>query len=273
MHSRLKLFLVEFLGVALVGYIAVLVLLYTYQRDMIYFPPAVNGLEDHADLKGFKAIEVRTDDEITLKAYFVPPAKNKPIILLFHGNANAPAWEAFKVSALREKGYGALLATYRGYAGNPGAPSQAGLFKDGEAYMAWLKRNYLSAPVVLYGQSLGSGVAVELAVHHKIAALILEVPFYSALSVAQRAYPYILRMDLLMKDPYRNDLKIKDVKAPILFLLAGQDEVVSLQSGLDLFAAANDPKSHFIYEKAHHANIYNFGAANAVMDFLEKGLR
>ena len=264
----------EFILVLIGGYLLIHVALLFFQRDLIYFPPQSISESDRASLKDFKFVEVHTEDDLTLKAYFkAPQSSHKPILIFFHGNGSDPAWESYKTFPMREKGYGVLMATYRGYAGNPGSPSEAGLFRDGEAYIAWIKQAYPDAPLIVYGQSLGSGVAVEMASRYQMAAVVLEVPFFSALSVASRLYSYIVGMDFLMKDQFRNDLKIGKIKAPILFLLSGNDEVVSLQSGLDLFEVANAPKTKIVLEHAGHTNIYNYGAGDALAAFLEKEIK
>ena len=244
--------------------------LYVSQRSMIYFPPSSISEDSLKDLEDFQTIGVTTSDGLDLTGYYSAPQPGKPIIVFFHGNASHPAWEAHKTDKLRQRGYGVLLATYRGYAGNPGKPTEEGLFRDGDAFLTWVTQRYKQNPVILYGTSLGSGVAVEMAVRHKPAALILEAPFESALSVAQSSYPYIPFLNLMMRDQYLSNLKIKNINVPVLFLLAGKDTVVTLESGERLYALASEPKIKEVFSESGHANIYDFGAEDAVIKFTER---
>ena len=241
--------------------------LYLRQTELMYYPP--QGVMPDGTLADFQSITIRTEDQIDLSGYFYPPQAGKPIVLVFHGNAGHPAWQAGKTTLLKEQGYGLLFAGYRGYVTEVAEPSELGFYKDAEAYIGWVQENYLGHPVVLYGESLGSAVVVEMATRHPVAAVILEVPFKSALSVAETLYPYIPWISWMMRDPYRSDLKIKNVSAPTLFLLAAQDEVVSYASGLELFDLADEPKTKIVYEQAGHNNVYQFTAAQDVLKFLD----
>lgn len=250
-------------------FILFLVLLFIMQRSLLYFPPLGLSAAAEKNLAFFQPTTVTAEDGVSVTGYFYPPAAGRPIMVLFHGNASHPAWEAFKTNRMREQGYGVLLAGYRGYLGNPGKPSEVGFYADGEAYLKWLKQTYPDNPLILYGESLGSGVAVEMAMRHKPAALVLEVPFKSALSVAQRLYWYVPFINLMMLDPYRNDLKISQVHAPVLFLLAGEDDVVTAEAGEELFSLANESKYKVLFPNAHHSDIYASGAEAELMKFLD----
>lgn len=241
------------------------------QRELLYFPSRPLSEAQMQGLKDFQQTQVTTEDGLTITGYYSAPVDKKPVIIIFHGNASHPVWASHKTYQMRQKGYGVLLAGYRGYGGNPGKPTEKGLYRDGKAYLDWVRHKAKDSPVILYGESLGSGVATELAVKYPpVAALILDVPFDSAVLTASRIYPYIPLADLLVLDQYRNNDKIRDVKAPVLFLLAGQDNVVSFQAGLDLYDLANEPKTMEVFEKADHMTIYSYGAENKVMEFLER---
>lgn len=261
--------MIELGVVLLAGYMLMLGYLYHIQGKMMYFPPELDG-QQRAVLSAFKPVEVETADGLTLRAFLKPPEEGKPVLVFFHGNASDPAWEVGKTFFLQKRGFGVLMATYRGYAGNPGQPAERDLLKDGEAYLNLVKKRFPGSPLILYGQSLGSAIAIDLASRIDVAALVLEVPFFSALSVASKAYPHVMGLGWLMRDTYRSDLKISRVTAPSLFLLAGQDEVVSLQSGIDLYEAANEPKTKIVFDKASHADVYSHGAALAFQTFMEK---
>ncbi len=262
-------FLLGFFGFFLLW----IVFLYFMQNKMVYFPPELSAI-DFSIIKGFEQQEVETADGLKIKGYYLAPQKSKPIILEFHGNASHPAWEAAKFRDLvNNEGYGLLLAEYRGYGGNPGTPSETNLYLDGNAYLNWIKSNpeLKDNPIVVYGASIGSGVAVDVAKHHPvISALILEVTFDKLSSVGAYHYPYIPFAEKLMKNKFPNVDKIKDVKMPILFLLAGKDNVAPIKFGQALADAANEPKIIHVFPQADHINIYNHGAGKVVDDFLKK---
>lgn len=246
----------------LVGYI------FTIQRDLMYFPPV--DVKDEILESQYEKLTVTTQDGLKISGYFSRPQDAaKPLIVLFHGNGSHPGWEVFKTAPMRQQGYGVLLAEYRGFGGNPGKPTEEGLYQDGRAYLDWVRQQYPDNKLILYGASLGSGVAVELGQHYDPAAVILEVPFRSALDIARRFYWYVPLKNLFMVDQYRSDLKIKNINAPILFLIAEHDEVVSAQSGQELYELANEPKEIMLLPGAGHNTAYNFGAGKTVTAFLE----
>jgi hypothetical protein len=260
-----------------IGLVIFIVAAYMYfsQGSFIYFPPDVpSDREIEQMTKGYEEITVRTEDGERLNGYFrAPKDPNQPIVIVFHGNAALAVDMTYTMSAIANKGYGILLAEYRGYGDNGGTPSEEGLSNDADAYLNWVKQkeDYSSTPVVLYGQSLGSGVAVDLAsrVGDKIAGMILEVPFYSAYDVAKQMYPHLPFLKFLMNDKYLSNEKIDKIMVSKLFLLAGKDEVVGLDGGRRLYALAKDPKTLVEYDHAGHMTIYAEGAADDVKAFLE----
>ncbi len=253
-------------------YCLFIIWLYFNQGKLVYLPPVLPEAE-LKPLSAYQRIEVKTEDDLLLKAYFLKPAPGKPVILVFHGNASHPVWKVSKFHEWALEGYGFLLAEYRGYDGNPGIPSESGLYKDGDAYLKWIKNNpdLAGHPIVVYGESLGSGVAVDVASKHaNISALILEVTFSRLSDVGAWHYPYILFAKNIMTNKFPNEDKIKKVKAPVLFLLAGQDEVVPIHFGQKLAELANEPKEIHVFKDASHAEVYSHGAGKVVDDFLKK---
>ncbi|MFA7275278.1 MAG: alpha/beta fold hydrolase [Pseudobdellovibrionaceae bacterium] len=262
------------LGGSLILYFSFIGLLFIKQRDLLYFPPPQSmylGLEEK--YPDYVPVNVRTTDGLTLQGYFVAPRDGqKPVILAFHGNGSHSLWLANNFAGLVEDGYGVLLAEYRGYGGNEGHPSEEGLYQDAEAYFSFLRDNPDSVqnPLILYGQSLGSGVAVELAFRHKteVNSLILEVPFLSVPDTVKRVYPFVPFPELLVTDRYRSDEKIGKIEVPVLFLLAEQDEIVGLEGGKSLYGLANEPKTLKIYPRAYHMTVFNAGAREDLDDFV-----
>ncbi len=256
----------------LLAYLALIVFLYLMQNSMVFIPPKLTA-EEMTPLKNLQSIEAVTEDNLKIKAYYLKPTGNKPIIVEFHGNGSHPAWEISKFQGLIHLGYGMLLADYRGYDGNPGQANEDGVYKDGDAFLNWVKNNHdlRNNPVVIYGASIGTGIAVETAVRHpELKALILEAPYDRLPAIAAWHYSYIPFVQFLMKNKFYNDEKIKNIKVPVLILLAGKDVVVPMQFGKHLGELANEPKEVRILDDAGHLNLYAYGAEQIVLDFLEK---
>lgn len=241
------------------------------QRDFIYIPDKTVPSKSLVSADGMaQDIEVHTEDGLFLKAWFIPSVqRGMPVILFFHGNAGNISHRLFKVSDYIEAGYGVLMAEYRGYGGNPSTPSEEGLYADARAYFSWLNAHgYKDEDLILYGESLGSGVAIEMAARRKVKALILEAPYARLSDPARKTYFFIPFIEHLMHDKFLSIEKIHAVNAPKLFLLAGKDEVLGAQTGMELYEAAHEPKTLKIFENASHNGAYQYGAGSLVLLFL-----
>ena len=162
-------------------------------------------------------------------------------------------------------GYGLLAPSYRGYPGSGGTPSEAALISDGVAVFDWL--NSRADRIVVFGESLGSGVAVAVAVERDGLALILEAPFSAAVDLAKDRYAW-LPVDLLMKDPFRSRDRIGGLREPLLIVHGSADRTVPLEQGKDLFAYAPEPKRLVEIAGAGHGNLWDRGLWPAVEGFL-----
>jgi len=152
--------------------------------------------------------------------------------------------------------------------GSTGSPTEAGLIADAEAAYAFAAARYPAERIVLWGESLGSGVAVALGAGQRVGRIVLEGSFTSAADVgAAHAYRF-LPVRLLMKDQFRSDLRIARVTAPLLFLHGGRDWVVPIALGERLYALANQPKQFVRFSDAGHEEVDMYGAQNAVRAFL-----
>jgi len=197
----------------------------------------------------------------------VPPRGDAPVVLYFHGNGGSLRLRANRFGRLTADGTGLLALSYRGYGGSTGSPTETGLIADADAVYAFAASRYLPERIALWGESLGSGVAVALASTRKVSRLMLEAPFTSAIDVGARVY-WFLPVRLLMKDPFRSDLRIAQVSVPVQIVHGTRDNVVPFAFGERLFALANEPKRFIRVEGGGHSDLDRFGAIAAAHAFL-----
>jgi fermentation-respiration switch protein FrsA (DUF1100 family) len=249
----------RFFASALCVYIVIVVLIALGQRKLQYLPsPAAAGVPSGERYRLLEEVELTAADGVRLCAWYWPG--ERPLTLLvFHGNAGHRGHRLPWMERLHALGLGVFLLDYRGYGGSGGSPSEEGLYLDGEAAVAWLRAR--GAPGVVYvGESLGCGVAVEMAVRHPPAALIVQSGFSSAVDVARRVYPF-LPVGLLMKDRYENLPKIRGLSVPLLVIHGERDEIVAPDLGRALFDAAPGPKELFIVPRAGHNDLLLAGGS------------
>jgi hypothetical protein len=258
------------LGSALAAYGVLVGGLYVFQRHLLYFPdPSRPELADLAAL-GVREITLKTADGLSLLSWYVPPRDNRPVIAYLHGNGGHIGYRAERLRWFARNGYGVLMAEYRGYGGNPGTPTERGLIADGAAALDFVGGEGIAPNrLVIYGESLGSGVAVALAAGRRVASLILEAPFTSVAEVAQHHYSFI-PASTLVRDRFDSLAKIGQVRAPILVLHGERDRVVPLRFGRALFDAAPEPKELWLAREAGHEDLVRYGALEAVLDFLRR---
>jgi uncharacterized protein len=229
------------------AWLGILALLWTFQRSLLY--PAPRELPGPPPA-GYRQLLVETSDGLALGAWYRPASSGHPTILFFSGNAAGLPTSAEWCHALAEAGFGLLLLSYRGYDGNPGAPSEQGLYRDGRAALAWLAGEGVTRPV-LAGLSLGSGVAAEMAYEAATSsdwpddaapsALLLFSPYRSIPEVAAERYP-IFPVRLLAKDRFDTASKLAAMRIPIFVAHGEDDQVVPFAQGLAVYDAAPEPK-------------------------------
>ncbi len=255
---------------ALAGYGIFVGGMFLVQRHLMYHPG--DDLPDLAlsQIAGIEAVTLTTDDGLALLAWYAPARDGKKTFVVTHGNAGHIGHRTGKLAELAEAGYGLLLVEYRGFGGNPGKPNEAGLYRDADAGFAFLaERGVAAEDVVAYGESLGTAVAVEMAVRHPVAAVVLEAPFTSIAEVAATHYWYIPMARWLVLDRFDSESRIARIDAPLLILHGDDDGVVPAKLGRELFDAAAEPKTYWQAPAGNHNDLYEHGAAMAVIDFLK----
>ncbi len=234
------------------AYISLVGLMYFSQRAVLYPGAGAPLVPAHASWG--ELITITTPDGETLHGLYGKGLSGEPSILFFLGNADRVSNYAFLAQALATRGIGLLAISYRGYPGSTGSPSEDGLLIDGIAAFDWLSAHSEGGIVVL-GQSLGSGVAVNTAGQRPAVGVILVSPYLSVRSLAQTHYPF-LPVALLIKDPFRSDLKITKVRQPKLFIHGRRDDIIPLSSGEALYSIALEPKQMLIYDGSGHNDIW-----------------
>ncbi|WP_135466138.1 alpha/beta hydrolase [Crenalkalicoccus roseus] len=184
----------------------------------------------------FAPERVRTADGLELRFLLAPP-RGRPLVLYFHGNGGNAAHRAPLLRPLAEAGFGVAVAGYRGFGGNPGAPSEAGLVRDAQAHLAHLRARFPDAPLVLWGESLGTALATRLAAEGGAAAVVLDSPFTSVGDLAAGAYPW-LPVRLLLRHAFESERHLAGLRVPLLILHAERDAVVPVTHAQRMLAAA-----------------------------------
>ena len=254
----------------ILAYLVINLFVYFYQRNLLYNPSENNYLNDKINFN-HKEIFIETDKNITLKSWFInKDLKKFKTLVFFHGNAGNLLNRVYKLNELNKLDINILLISWRGFSGNKGKPSEKNLYYDAKQIIDWLKERGLdNDDIVLYGESLGTGIATELASKNDYGGVILESPFTSMVDTAKIYYPY-LPVSLLLRDRYDSKSKIKDIKTPILIMHGKMDNIVPQKMGLELFEKANNPKSGYFPDKDDHMMEYNNQLLNKIELFINK---
>ena len=253
--------------VAVLGYGALLALMYLFQRSLMYFPDATRYAPAASGLPQAEEVRLTSADGERLIAWHVPPRGPKPVVLYFQGNAGASNLRADRFTWLTADGTGLLALSYRGYGGSSGTPSEEGLIRDALAAYDFAAARYPARRIVLWGESLGTAVALALAAERSVGGVMLDAPFSSAADVGASAYPFV-PVRWFMKDPFRSDLRIAKISAPLLVLHGERDRVIPIRFGERLFALAREPKRMVRFPNGEHADLDSHGAVQAVKEFL-----
>jgi len=251
----------------LVGYACLILVLYLAQRSLLYVPSTLRTTPGASGLPQAQEIVLVTSDGEKVIAWYVPPKDAKPLVIYLHGNAEILPWKVDRHREIVADGTGLLALSYRGYAGSTGSPTEDGLHRDADAAYALAVAQVPPERIVVWGHSLGTGVAVRLAAERRIGKLVLEAPYTSAVDIAARAYPFA-PVRLMMKDQFRSDLRIADVTAPVLVLHGGRDDVIPIAFGERLYGMIRAPKRFVRFAEGGHIDLDAYGALAAVRAFM-----
>ena len=253
-----------------IAYLVLIIFIYFNQRNLLYHPKENNYQNDKVQFD-YEEIFIKVDEEIELKSWIIKKDfKKYKTLLIFHGNAGHLSNRIYKLNELYKLDINVLLISWRGFSGNKGSPTENNLYADAEASINWLNEKGVSnKQIILYGESLGTGVAVEIGKKNKFNSIILESPFTSIENSAKNYYPY-LPVKLMLKDRYDSINKIKMINTPILIMHGKKDEIVPFSMGKELFERANNPKYSYFTSDDDHMMEFNSSLLQKIKIFIEK---
>jgi len=251
-------------------YLLVLLFIYFTQRNLLYHPGDNNYLDDKIQFS-YKEVFIEVDQDIKLKSWLIEKdLKKYKTLVFFHGNAGNLFNRVHKLNELHKLDINILIISWRGFSGNSGKPTEKNLYQDAQKSIEWLNSKGIeNKKIILYGESLGTGVAVELAQKNIFNSIILESPFTSMAKTAKIYYPY-LPVNLLLKDKYDSINKIHKITKPILIMHGVKDDLVPYIMSVELFNKANEPKYSFFPKDDNHMMDFNDKLLNKIRLFIKQ---
>lgn len=236
-------------------YTLMISIIVTFQRAILF--QTVPYSCEQSSTPNFEASHfwLTTRDGERLDAVWLPsPNGETPTILYLHGNAANLRCREQRLKALVDLGFSILAIDWRGYGVSTGRPSQGGLQLDAETAYEWLAQRTDPASIVVFAESIGTGIGIKLAAEHKVRALVLEAPYFSAVDLASRYLPFI-PVRALMLDQLRSDLWIRDIRTNLLIQHGKQDRLIPFSQGRRLYEVAPEPKQIIAYPGGHHDDL------------------
>ena len=252
-------------------YALLLIVVFFFQRNLLYHPSVDNYLKDQAvnEPTEIEKIKITTKDKIDLMAWFYNRNLEKfKTILFFHGNAGSLENRTYKLNHFKDLNVNFLIIAWRGFSGNKGKPNEMGLYEDAESAIKWLKMKGVNEKnIILYGESLGTGVVVQVAQNKNYAGVILESPFTSMVNMGKKHYPFF-PVSLLLKDKFESYKKINNISVPVLIMHGKVDKIVPYDMGKKMYELANEPKFFYSQEYGDHMIEYDEKLLTALKKFI-----
>jgi fermentation-respiration switch protein FrsA (DUF1100 family) len=221
-------------------------------------------------LGGFAAVDVRTEDGEVLDAWWLPPPEpGRGVVLFLHGTPSTLADTVWRLPDLQQSRFGVMAFDYRGYGASTGTPSEAGLRADARAVFDWLRAAAPGSKIAVFGESLGTGPAVELACDRPVAGILLNAPYASVRRLFELGAPP-LPYRWLMRDQFDTEAQIGDIKAPLMILHGTADHNIPIAEARRLYAAAREPKTMIEVEGAGHLEAYDSGGRERALAALAR---
>jgi len=269
--------MITFIAVVLIVSVILLIMISTLEKQMIYYPATYpDGFWD-PERFGVTVEDVwfNAEDGVSLHGWYTKGAESDLDITLlwYHGNAGNITHRIENMRDLLELGVDVFIIDYRGYGRSEGAPDEAGIYKDGVAAYDYLinEKGLTKDNIVLFGRSLGTAVAVDVATKRDVRGMILESAFTDAKAMARIIMPF-LPVGAVISSKFDSIRKIRNVHVPILFTHGDRDTIVPIDLGKELFNAAHEPKAFYTIQGADHNDTYIVGGADyykQIKNFLE----
>jgi hypothetical protein len=253
----------------LIGLLVVLFLVYIVMTGFVYFGqqgmvfvPAREMAATPADIGlHFEDVVMRTRDNVRISAWYIPAQEERAVLLFCHGNAGNNSHRLDSIQLFHDLHLSVLIFDYRGYGKSEGSPTEEGTYLDAEA--AWDHliniKHVQPEKIVLFGRSLGGAVAAEVALRHKVGALIIESGFTSVPELGGKYYPF-LPVKLLSRYSYATVDKVSKINAPKLFIHSPYDEIIPLHHGKALYDNASPPKEFLQIDGDHNNGFRESGS-------------
>jgi len=238
-------------------YLFICFFMYFFQRDFLYLHKVHSYNTVYKLNADIQKIDIPSTDNIQLKSWFYKNEKNKYTLLFLHGNGDTKDARIYKLNTFKNLNLNYLIISWRGYEGSKGKPSEQGLYDDANSAVKWLEANNIPKnKIIIYGESLGTGVAIEIAQKKKFAGIILESPYTSLIDIAKINYSY-LPVNLILKDKYDSINKIKNISSPVLVMHGEKDRIVPNFMGKAIFDKITTKKQGYFPEKQTHFMRYD----------------
>ncbi len=259
----------KFIILVVAIYFLLLTFVFFYQRKLLYHPNFSNHVTGDGLIHSIEKINIKTEDNIDLKGWFHLKDLKKKTILFFHGNAGTLDNRIYKLNFLGNLDINFLIIAWRGYSGSSGKPTESGLYQDAKSAVNWLKlKGIAEKNIILYGESLGTSVAIEIGQNKNFAGIILEAPFTSMVDTGKKHYPFF-PVKLLLKDKYESKNKIKNIKFPILVMHGKKDKIIPFYMGEAIYNLANKPKFKYFSDNDDHMMDFDENLVNEISSFLK----
>ncbi len=258
--------------IILLLYLIVTIAVYFFQRKLLYHPSAPPNFSQETTGLGlehkFEKIKIEVNKDIYLNGWFHIKDIKKKTILFLHGNAGNLDNRIYKLNFLGNLDINFLIISWRGYSLSDGKPTEYGLYEDAKTAVNFLlNKGVLEQDIILYGESLGTAVAVEIGQNKDFAGIILEAPFTSMIDVGKKHYP-LFPVKLLLKDKYVSKNKIRNVKSPVLVMHGKEDKIVPFYMGKKIYDLANEPKFKYFTNHDDHMMDFDDKLINEIDSFI-----
>jgi fermentation-respiration switch protein FrsA (DUF1100 family) len=251
-----------------IAYLAIVAVAYFAQRKFTYFPSSARVTPEAAGLQGVSEVEMTAPDGARIVAWTAQAPPGRPTLLYFHGNGGGLANRAMRLARYRDAGFGVFMMSWRGYSGSTGSPTEVDNVADARrAYDHLIAQGLKPSDIILFGESLGTGVAIQVAAAVQVAGVILDAPYTSIAEVGAKAYPF-LPVRWLMVDRYESDQYIASINTPLLILHGARDPVIPLEMGQRMHALAREPKRIVVFPEGRHIDLDTYGAVDVVRDWI-----